>query len=498
MPPALSPKARKSLVIVGVVVGVLLLLPFVIPLGGFIPEIEQAASARLKDPVRIQSLRVFLLPYPHLTVTGIEVGAKPYLQVRKVIVTPALLSLLSDQKVIREISLRGVVVRPPLLSKIAGWAGGASSSAPAPVRVERVELRDADLDLKGVRLQEVDFDLALDENGALAQALLEAGKGRLKARLVPRGKDFSLQLTARNWNLPVGPPLQVAALDASGTVGRAGLSLPAISGKFYDGTLAGKLDVGWKDAWSIQGNLDVKQVDVKPLVAVFTKGTTLSGRLSAAPVINMRAPSAPELANVLRVDADFHVDNGVIHDFDLAAAPKALIKKDALKGGETRFDRFSGYLIVDPAGYHLIDLQIASGVLKAEGEVSISPKQELDGVMDVAIKGTSALVSTPLAIGGTVQSPLVYPSTAAIAGAAAGTALLGPGLGTSVGMKAMRLTGRLFSGKKRTPRPKPAEESPAAPGTSPKPAPKGTTPGPPATGTPAPKTSSPLEASGRR
>jgi uncharacterized protein involved in outer membrane biogenesis len=498
MPPALSSKTRKSLVIAGAVVGALLLLPFAIPLGGFIPEIEQAASERLKDPVRIQSLRVFLLPYPHLTVGGIDVGAKPYLQVRKVVVTPALLSLFSDQKVIREISLRGVVVQAPLLSRIAGWTGGASSSAPAPVRIERVAVREADLNLKGVRLQDVDLDLALDEKGALAQALFEASKGRLKARLLPKGKDFSIQLTARNWTLPVGPPLQVAALDAGGTIGKAGLSLPEISGKFYDGTLAGKLDVGWKDAWSLQGNLDIRQVDVKPLVAVFTKGTTLSGRLSAAPVINMRAPSAAELANVLRVDADFHVDNGVIHDFDLAAAPKALIKKDALKGGETRFDRFSGYLIVDATGYHLIDLQIASGVLKAEGELSISPKQELDGVMDVAIKGTSALVSTPLAIGGTVQSPLVYPSTAAIAGAAAGTALLGPGLGTSVGMKAMRLTGRLFSGKKRTPRPKPAQEPSAAPDPPTKATPKGPVPGSSPPSTPAPKASAPVEASGRR
>lgn len=499
MSPALSPKTRRSLVIVGIVVGLLLLLPFLIPLGGFIPGIEQAASSRLKEPVRIASLRVFLLPYPHLTAGGIEVGAKPYLQVRKVIVAPALLSLLSGQKVIRKLSLRGVVVQQPLLSRVTGWMGGGSSSAPAPVRIERVEIRDADFNLKGVRLQEVDFDLALDEKGALAGAQLDANKGRLKAKLAPRGNDFSIELTARNWILPAGPPLQLTSLDARGTVGKAGLSLPAISGKLYDGSLGGKLEVGWRDGWSIQGNFDIEQVDVKPLVAVFTKGTALSGRLSAAPTISMRAPTAPELAGALHVEADFHVDDGVIYDFDLTAAPKALIKKDALKGGETRFDRFSGYLIVDAAGYHLIDLHIASGVLKAEGEVSISPKQELNGVMDVAIKGTSALVSTPLAIGGTVESPLIYPSKAAIAGAAAGTALLGPGLGTSVGMKAMRLTGRLFSGKKRTPRPKPAEETAAAADAA-KTAESVTQAAPesPAAGSPAPRSSTPVESPGRR
>ncbi len=64
-----------------------------------------------------------------------------------------------------------------------------------------------------------------------------------------------------------------------------------------------------------------------------------------------------------------------------------------------------------------------------------------------ALKGTSALVSTPLALSGTVQNPSLYPSKAALAGAAAGTALLGPGLGTAAGMKAGRMAEKLFGGK---------------------------------------------------
>jgi uncharacterized protein involved in outer membrane biogenesis len=484
MSPALQPKTRKYLVVVGLVAGILLLLPFLVPLGGFIPQIEQAASSRLKEPVRISSLRVFLFPLPHLTVGGIEVGARPFLRIRKLTVTPRLLSLFSEQKVIREIGLHGVVVQQPLLSKVPAWTTGAPSDAPALVRIERVEIRDADLDLKGVRLREVDLALSLDEKGSLTEALLEAGKGRLKAKLVPRGTEYSVELAARDWTLPAGPPLLLSSLDASGTLGKAGLVLSTISGRLYDGSVAGKLEVGWKDTWSIRGNLDIRGVEVKPVVALFTKETSLSGRLSASPVIDMRAPTAAQLAEALHVESDFRVENGVLYDFNLAAAPKALLDKNALKGGETRFDRFSGYLIVDAAGYHLIDLQIASGVLKAEGEVSISPEQGLDGVMDVAIKGTSALVSTPLAIGGTVQNPLLYPSTAAIAGAAAGTALLGPGLGTTVGMKAMRMTGRLFGGKKRTPRPASATAAPAAERSTP--------------AKPPPRPAAPVEAAGRR
>ncbi len=46
------------------------------------------------------------------------------------------------------------------------------------------------------------------------------------------------------------------------------------------------------------------------------------------------------------------------------------------------------------------------------------------------------LTEIPLIVSGTVNQPVVYPSKAAIAGAIAGTAVLGPGVGTSVGIKA--------------------------------------------------------------
>src|SRR4026207_1576503 len=105
---------------IGIAVAFLLVVPFVLPLGGFIPRIERVASEQLKAPVKIESLRLFFLPLPHLSIGGISVGEKPFLQVRKVDVTPRLTSLFSDQKALREISLRGVEMRQQLSSQAGG------------------------------------------------------------------------------------------------------------------------------------------------------------------------------------------------------------------------------------------------------------------------------------------------------------------------------------------------------------------------------------------
>lgn len=488
-------KFRKRLLIgAGIAVGILVVLPFLLPLGGFIPEIERLASEQVHDPVRISSLRLYIVPLPHLTIGGIEVGSKPYLRVRKVIVTPRLLSLLSQQKVIREISLEDVVIGQKLVGKAAGWAGRSASAGPSIVRVERIEVGNASIDLQDFKLRQVDLALELNDAGGLAQAQLRADQGKLKVTLVPKGREFALELAARNWKLPAGPPLLLTVLDASGTIGRGGLNLPVIRGQLYEGQVAGKLQVSWKEGWSILGNLDLQQVEIKPVVALFTRDTTISGKLSANPVLEMRAPSAAQLAQALSVEADFKVENGVLYNFDLAAAPKALLDKNALKGGETRFDKFSGHLTVDAQGYHLLDMEIASGVLKAEGELTISPTMELSGLIDASVKGTSALVSTPLAVTGTVQDPILYPSKMALAGAAAGTALLGPGLGTTVGMKAFKLTGKLFGKKKKTAKPAAGQ---AETGKAPVPA-KPSQPAKPTESATVPPKSAPAETSGRR
>ena len=456
-------KSRKRWYLgASIVVALLLVIPFVLPLGGFIPKIERVASDQLKAPVKIESLRLFFLPLPHLSIEGISVGEKPFLQVQKVHVTPRLTSLFSEQKVIREISLRGVEMNQQLIAMASAWASQPGSGGPAPVRVERIEIRDANVDFTDFKLSQAEVILDLTPEGGLAQAQVHADKGNVIGTLVPQGKDFALKLSAQNWKLPAGPPIVLTKLDASGILNADGLVLSAIDGRLYDGTLAGKLTVGWKDEWTIAGNLDIQQVEAGPLVALFTKETTISGRLIANSTLDMRAPSASQLADAISVESDFKVENGVLFKVNLAAAPMVLFNKDAMKGKDTRFDAFSGHLSVDPQGYHLTGLDISSGVLKAKGELSISRKQELSGRIDVAVRGTSGLVSTPLAVSGTVQDPTLFPTKSAMAGAAAGTALMGPGVGTAIGMKAGQMTERLFRKKP----PKKTDPAKAAPATA--------------------------------
>jgi hypothetical protein len=114
----------------------------------------------------------------------------------------------------------------------------------------------------------------------------------------------------------------------------------------------------------------------------------------------------------------------------------SLLIKQSQGGGETQFDEFSGTLNSTGKQYHLRNIKISSGLLSAKGQVKVKPNKALDGTVVVDVKNSMGLTAIPLDVSGTVDHPMVLPSKAAIAGAVAGTAILGPGVGTSLGIKA--------------------------------------------------------------
>ena len=100
----------------------------------------------------------------------------------------------------------------------------------------------------------------------------------------------------------------------------------------------------------------------------------------------------------------------------------------------------------DRRAHQFTQLKISSGALAADGNVNISPKQELSGKVNAQVKALGTSAGVPLNVTGTVQSPMLYPSAGTMAGAAIGTVLM-PGVGTGLGVKAGQAIENLF-GKK--------------------------------------------------
>lgn len=439
---------KRLVVLFVLLVAILGIVPFFVSVDDYRPQIEQLLSERIKEPVRLKSLRLAGLPLPHLIIEGVEIG-KADVKVGKITVTPDLLSLLTDTKVIRNVEVSALVINQNAIDRLPLWIKTDPKAKPADftVLVRSVSLDDAMLKLQKTSFGPFDARIDISSSGQPERADITARDGRFKATIKPAGKKFNIEVQAKNWRLPAGPPIHFDELLVRGTATLDEANLPEIKARLYSGEVSGQMTLGWQKGLQLKGAYVVSGLELRELVPLFSPKTKLSGRLTAKPVFSANAANAEQLKNALRLETPFDIRDGVLDGIDIQKAATSLITRDS--SGQTRFDVLSGHFAMERGTQRVTDLKVASGSLAADGNVTIAPNKALSGRINAQVKmGGLAAASVPLNISGTVDSPLALPTGAAMTGAAIGTAIL-PGAGTAAGAKVGDWVDGLFGGSKK-------------------------------------------------
>jgi hypothetical protein len=312
-------------------------------------------------------------------------------------------------------------------------------------KASQLELQQLQLSapsLSARRLGPYDIKLQTNESGALLSASLVRQDDRLKFLIDYTEKGLKVTLRARNWTLPAGPSIRIDHLDLDGQLtGKEHLRIDRINGMLYGGAVKGKGRLKWRNGWSLKLRGKVSGVELEPLLATF--GTqALAGRFYATGETRLSAARASHLFKRPTIDCEFLVLDGAIYEMDLQKAAKN-ISDDYVTGGETPFEKFSGRLDLQEGTLIASALHLESKSFEAKGNLEVDPGDNLEGIIDVGLRKFSALVGIPVRVSGTTREPRLRPTEAALAGAAAGTAVLGPGLGTVLGIKAGQLVRKL-------------------------------------------------------
>lgn len=433
-------KYKKILIGTAIVIGLLVILPFLIPLQTYLHEAEKIASEKLGASVTINSAHLYLLPSPRVVASGITVGEHHELKVESLVITPTIGSLFSATKIIDLTISRPIVKKAALEIVSALTAKKTESSEAAAVNIRHVKVDELQLVWPDVEFPVINVEVMLTDTNKLQSALIETIDGKLKADVTPEGDGHLIVASADKWTLPAGLPLLIDKAKLEMHLKGSRLEIPNIDIALYQGKLTGNATLSWqenkgKTNWRANGKLKVENLSVKEPTSMVSKSTYLSGHLFGKGNFSASAKEAGQLMDRLRADFRFNVKKGVLHGVDLVKAASLLLKQGQ-RGGETEFEEFSGLLNVSGKQYHLRELKISSGLLAAAGQIKISSKKELNGAVEVEVKRSVSLAAIPLEVSGTVSNPVVLPSKAALAGAVAGTAVLGPGVGTGLGVKA--------------------------------------------------------------
>ncbi len=437
-------KSKYFLISLILVLLALIVLPFLIPTQAYLKQAELIASEKLGVPVAIGGLKLGFLPSPHLVLEDISVGKDSDLKASRLVVIPTLSSLFSHNKLIT-VKIDQPVVRKSAMGLVAKLTDKSAEpteiNTTNSINLEKVVIEDAKLDWPGIKINNINIKVEFAEHNIVEQAELETVDGKLRLELKPKvnenNKD-SLNLTghlmAKNWTLPVGLPLLINQADMDVAIKGSMLNISNMDIALYEGKLTGSASLKWQKNWQLSGKFKVDNMSVREPASLASKTTRVSGRLFADGQFSSNTKSAADLGDKIQAHIPFKVKNGVLYGVDLVKAASLLLKQNS-SGGETVFDTLSGDLHVAGKQYQFEQLNIRSGLIAAKGDVTISPNKSLSGTIIVSLKQGVSLIEMPMNVSGTLNNPSVFPTKAALAGAAIGTAIL-PGVGTGLGVKA--------------------------------------------------------------
>ncbi len=528
---------------------------YLIPVGHYLPEIEQVASQKLHAPVNIVSLNLAAFPLPHLKIHGVEVGGVKGITVQTIAVTPDFARLLSGALEVREIAIEHASIDYLFLQKLLALQKNTASTGKSAITLRELKAQEVTLVAPWATLKGLEAHVSFDDAGKLSKIWGAMDQQHLTATLLPAANQhFSVAVTGKDWAIPTYPRMVLHELQLTGMVserdfvaqkmtaalgnielGASGtlsfgktfkiaaqlneLTLPlaevdallekplglngmlqlqgqiagtgnsftdlqkqakfmgTLDGKdvqmrlsstaekllllddlnaqvtalatqvnlnqiqatLYDGKLTGSIGLA---GTQLQADLNLSDLEMAELVGALTNRVLFSGKLAGNSQMSVALNELPAFPKGAQIKGNFHIQKGVLRKVDLVKAANA---SAATETDSTEFDDFTGVAQVDATGYHFQKLALTSGVLKATGEVNLTPSMALSGDLDADLKGTLGLVSVPLVISGTVEKPVVLPNGAFLAGAAVGTAVL-PGIGTVVGMKVGGLLNKIFKG----------------------------------------------------
>lgn len=441
---------KRILILIGLLLTIAVILPFFITLNDYIPQIERAASKKLNEPVSIKNIAFSLLPTPHITIEGISLEKTKDLQLGKIVVTPDFISSRQSSIIIKRIEIDALVLPQQAIDKIPKWG---KSDAPTPanqlpqVRLDSVVLTNAQVTSGKIIFGPFDAHVNLNSESKLKEASINTLDGKLNILAKPDQTNYLINISAQKWMLPIGPPIVFDELSIKGIATLKDANFNEISAKLYGGTAKGKMTIGWQKGLQLNGNLDVHQVEMQKIASMLSSSTHVSGQLNAKPDFSASATSAGQLTSALHLETLFNVQHGVLYGVDIRRAATSLVKKETT-GGETRFDQLSGNLVMAHGDYDFTQLKISADTLGVDGDVSISAKKELSGRINAQVKALGVSTQVPLNVSGTIDSPMLYPTGGTITGAVVGTAIMGPGVGTSVGAKVGGWVENLFGKKK--------------------------------------------------
>ncbi|MBI1173744.1 MAG: hypothetical protein GC139_00585 [Sideroxydans sp.] len=407
---AVAPKKsrvrRKPLPVGKIAAGLLVLvlvlvvvLPYIWPMQGYVLQVEKRLSAQLRQPVHIGKMSATLLPSPQLELHEVTVGNGRELKAGTVVLHFDFTALLSDTRAINNAELNNLQLDDASFDKTLSWLEAAAGDAHYPLA--RMTLRGARVNSELVKLPAINGNVEFDAQGHFSKAVLGSEDGKLNLQLHAQpGQQLGLELSLKESELPILPYVHFNELNAQGQLRDGEMNFSDFDARLYGGTLVGNARLNWQKGWLMQGHMTVKSLEMHDAFPA----ARIEGELDGNAGYSIQADKLALLGGNPSLDGSFSLKKGALSDMDMVETVR-LAGRDGDPGGRTHFDELSGRLQLENGIQRYRQLRLAAGVLSASGYLDIDTSRELNGHFLADLKVRAG--SVPLLLTGKVGEPVL-------------------------------------------------------------------------------------------
>jgi hypothetical protein len=268
-------------------------------------------------------------------------------------------------------------------------------------------IRGARVTLRGLEPLSLNVDAQLDKNGAVSRASVRLADGTLTADVVPKGDSASLVVRASRFTPPLGPAYVFNDLELTGTLTPTELREIQAEGSVFGGKLKASGQVRYASAITVEGKFTIANLNLEPLVALFTSELSITGSADINGLFTLQAARLGALFDQPRVDFGFSANQGMIKNVDLVRAAQAS-GREGIRGGRTRYTNMTGVVAVARNRASFQQLRIASNSMNAAGSFDVQGKGDLSGKLGIQVGPPGTVVAqSQIVVTGDVRNPVL-------------------------------------------------------------------------------------------
>jgi hypothetical protein len=355
------------------------------PYSRYQPAIEAALSESLGSPVRVGSVGLGFAPLPVLRVRNINAD-DAHLSAREITIGKPWRLWGEGRHLIEAVTIDGLVVPFEALPRFARLTQ-SMDRADGPFGATKLAIRNARIAVGSLSFDALQGDLRITPGDF--ELYLASDDNRLTLKLTRFGGGLGVDFSALGWK-PTNANFPFDALRVKGVLRDDTLAVDSFEANLYGGRFNGQAKVVVSESGAISGE-GSSTVEHLPLNRLPDLG--LEGDLAAKVAFRFRGADWQSLA--VEGEGDVRVGRGQLHGLDLAEAVRRG-RGVPVQGGDTTFESMRTDVAFTTHTWRLRKLQVAAGLMSANGDLSVSGMQA-DGTMNVSL-GRGGMHSSDTAV----------------------------------------------------------------------------------------------------